>query len=98
MTLGRVLGEHRDAPMVENGQPPCIFPSAPYVIPAKPNNAITKNDSKTSCVEIFLKENTIPLYYNVFVLRRSELLTTETLENAIARPANTGERSHPKNG
>ena len=29
---------------------------------------------------------------------RSELPTTDTLENAMANPANTGERSQPKTG
>ena len=98
MTPGRALGGHSDAPIVENGQPPCIFPSEPYVIRAELKSAIARNDSKTSCVEIFLRENIIPLYYNVFALRRSELPTTETLENAIAAPAKIGFSRIPKNG
>lgn len=37
-------------------------------------------------------------YYSFFALSLSELDTTDTLENAIASPANTGESVHPKNG
>src|SRR3989344_2772513 len=33
-----------------------------------------------------------------FVLRRSELPTTDTLENAIANPANAGESIQPRTG
>src|SRR3989338_5126944 len=34
----------------------------------------------------------------LFAFMRSELPTTDTLENAMANPANTGERSQPKTG
>ena len=37
-------------------------------------------------------------FYSVFALMRNELATTETLESAIASPANTGFRSHPNSG
>jgi hypothetical protein len=36
--------------------------------------------------------------YSFLVLMRKEFQTTETLENAIARPAKTGLRSQPKRG
>jgi len=75
-----------------------MSPSAPYVIPTKLNNAVAKNDNSANIVMIFLDTNDICLYYNVLALRRSELPTTETLENAIASPAKTGDRSQPKNG
>jgi hypothetical protein len=37
-------------------------------------------------------------FYNDLVLRRKELLTTDTLENAIASPAKIGFKSQPKMG
>lgn len=43
-------------------------------------------------------DNIFDLYHNFIPLRRSELLTTETLEKAIANPAKTGLKSHPKIG
>ena len=36
--------------------------------------------------------------YNFLLLRRSEFPTTETLEKAMAIPANTGESIQPKTG
>ena len=36
--------------------------------------------------------------YNLFALRSKELLTTETLENAIAIPAIIGLNNHPVKG
>ena len=54
MAPGRALGGQSDAPMAENGQPPCILPSAAYVIPAKPKSASVRNDSMASGTAIFL--------------------------------------------
>ena len=36
--------------------------------------------------------------HRLFALIRNEFDTTETLENAIARPANTGDNNHPNTG
>ncbi len=40
----------------------------------------------------------INIFYNFIVFNRNELLTTDTLESAIARPANIGFKSQPNNG
>ncbi len=37
-------------------------------------------------------------YYSFFPLSLSEFITTDTLDNAIAKPANTGDRRSPKIG
>ena len=98
MAPGRAFCGQSDAPVTENGQSPCIRPSGPYDIAAKPKNATDRNDVSTSGVAIFLNIDDIPIYYNSFALRRREFPTTDTLERAIANPAKTGERSHPKSG
>ena len=89
---------HSVAPTTENGQSPSIPPSAPRVIVAKLKNTTIKIDTRTSETMIFLREGLIRIYYNFFDLSRSELPTTDTLDPAMANPANTGERSQPKTG
>jgi len=89
---------HRDSTTTENGQLPSIPPSAARVIVAKPKNATVTIDTRMSETMIFLWVCLIRICYNVFDLSRSELPTTETLDPAMANPANTGERSQPKTG
>ncbi len=97
MTPGKTFCGHSDTPN-ENGQSPCMRPSAPYDIATEPKNATSKNDNTRDVVVIFLNIGCIFVCYNSFALRRSELETTETLERAIARPAKTGESSQPNTG
>lgn len=86
------------APVAENGHLPCMRPSCPYDIATKPKSATVRNAASMSEAAIFLDRESMYIYYNTFAFRRRELETTETLENAIASPANTGLKSHPKNG
>lgn len=95
---GRALGGQSDVPILENGQPPCILPSDPYAIPAKLKNAAI-NERRTSGAMIFLNTNDICFIYYIFLaFKRSELPTTDRLENAIAAPAKIGFSRIPKNG
>ena len=89
---------HKDSPTTENGQLPSIPPSAPRVIVAKPKNATVTIDTRMSETMIFLWVCLIRTCYNVFDLSRSELPTTDTLDPAMANPANTGLKSQPKTG
>jgi len=84
--------------MTENGQPACMFPSSLCAMVAKLKNATITIDTRTSETATLLREWLIRVYYNFFDLSRSELPTTETLDPAMANPANTGERSQPKTG
>lgn len=54
----------------------------------------------TTCIifDIFIYFLLLINFYNFLALILSEFETTETLENAIANPANTGLSNHPKNG
>ena len=84
--------------MTENGQSPCICPSTPRAIKLKLKNTIARSDTRVRRVRVFVSRDGICIYYNFFDLSRSELPTTETLDPAMANPANTGERSQPKTG
>ena len=84
-------------PVAENGQSPCIRPSGPDVIATKQKKAAMRNGASMSGKAIFFIKD-IGLFYNFFDLRRSELLTTDTLDAAIASPAKTGFKSQPKSG
>ena len=48
---------HDAAPAAENGQSPCIRPSCPVVIAAKPKNATMKNETSVRGAMIFLKRS-----------------------------------------
>lgn len=95
-TIASALGGHTAMPVAESGQSPCIRPSAPK--PVKLENTTSRNDASTSGTSIFLNRNVIRSYYTLVDRKRSELPTTEMLENAIAAPAKIGLNRIPNDG
>ena len=78
MALGRALCGQSDVSILENGQSPCILPSAAYVMPAKLKNAIIRNDSKTSGTVIFLNTKDIQ-----FILHHFDNLAIVKCDSAV---------------
>ena len=81
--------------LIARGQSPSIRPSGPVMLITL-KSAITTMERRR--IGVMLRVSDMRIFYNFFAFKRSELPTTETLENAIANPANAGESIQPRKG